>query len=399
MNILLFCKSKKSYLFRDMFTTDRAAGSVDGTPCEPGVGTRAVVDSAGDKMSISSGALGISSVTGSVDPRIAFPSVARVPGTIIKFRITTSARFTGGLYSNADMASLSGINPITIASTTVMTLSFGGTGYNTNIAPVSMNTYHWFSFVLRATGCYLFVQGGLDFPSVTLLWVGKVGNQASVIPCLAGRLNVTGLDEINVSRTLWLPSPLVSDGMSATTTDGAGHAETSGLGSGGSGLAYTNVGTWGVSSGVRSCSSLSGGVGISTVDCGKADVLHYVKLTRSAGNIGIVVRKADATNYIYAFTDGTNITLRKVVNGSDSEVMAPTAITYAAGAEMTIVIGGSVLRLFYNSILVGTVDLTIDDATLQTGTGVGLYTTDTGNTFDNMTTYAKGSGGEYENFF
>lgn len=382
------------YLFRDTFTTDAAAGAVDGTACEPGPGVRAVTDSAGTAMSITGGVAAISATTGANDPRISTPAITRVSGRAIKFNIDrVLARCNFGLYTSSVMNTV--VHSVGIVSATVTTLSFGG---STNIVP-PVTGYHWYSFVLRATGCYLFVQGQADYPSVTMLWAGKVNNAASVVPAFGARLNATSLAEIEVRNALWLPSPLASDGMSAATTDGAGHAETSGLGSGGSGLAYTNVGTWGVAAGVRSCSALDGGVGISTVDCGKADVLHYVGLTRSAGNVGIVVRKADATNYIYAYTDGTNATVRKVVNGTDSEVLAATAITYAAGADMTLVISGSVVRLYYNMTLVGTADLTIADATLQSGTGVGVYTTDTGNTFDNLVTYARGTGGEYENFF
>lgn len=48
-----------SYAFRDLFTTDRAAGAVDGTAAEPGTNTRAVTDT-GSKVSISGGLLSIS---------------------------------------------------------------------------------------------------------------------------------------------------------------------------------------------------------------------------------------------------------------------------------------------------------------------------------------------------
>jgi len=60
---------------------------------------------------------------------------------------------------------------------------------------------------------------------------------------------VLTVDYIRIPDTLWLPTPLVSDGFSGSTSDGLGHAETSGLGSGGSGVSWTGA-TWAVSGGV-----------------------------------------------------------------------------------------------------------------------------------------------------
>jgi hypothetical protein len=62
---------------------------------------------------------------------------------------------------------------------------------------------------------------------------------------------------------------------------------------------------------------------------------------------------------------------------------------------LRVVASGSAFRVYYNNAAVGT-EQTISDAALQSGTAHGLYTTDTGNTFDDFTVYARGTDGEYD---
>lgn len=384
-----------SYLIRDLYTTNLAAGSVNGTLAEPGPGTRGVVDSAGTQLALASGICGVTR-TAANDPRLWYtPVINRVSGlvTICK-RSDNNGRSGWGFATDTGLVTKS---DVLFPTTNVYAIQCSGGVQATAVAAKSAATYYEEAIVLRATGSLFMTKGGA-FTDWTLLWVDKGSNLTPLYLHHTVGLNTYSVDEIyTIANRYWLPTPLASDGMSAAVTDGLGHLETTGLGAGGSGRAYTNVGTWGVAAGVRSCSALDTGIGISTVDCGKADVLHFVKLTRSAGNVGVVVRYASATNYVYAYHDGTNVTLRKVVNGTDSQVLAPTAAAYAAGADMCIICYGTKFRVFYNLAAVGS-EQTISDATLQSGTGVGLYTTNTGNTFDNLITYARGTGGEYANF-
>jgi hypothetical protein len=82
-----------------------------------------------------------------------------------------------------------------------------------------------------------------------------------------------------------------------------------------------------------------------------------------------------------------------VVAGTTT-TLVDTAATYSAGADMRVICDATKFRLYYNNALVGT-EQAIADAGLQSGTKQGLYTSDTGNTFDDLRVFARGTGGEY----
>lgn len=174
--------------------------------------------------------------------------------------------------------------------------------------------------------------------------------------------------------------------MSSATTDGLGNAENNGR----TGNSYTNVGTWGVAAGKRSCSALSGSVGFSYLAATSADVIIDAVCTRSAGVTGIVARYADANNYLIAYHDGTNAKLDKVDAGVTTNLVSGAA-TYSATAVLRLILDGTTARLFYNNTAVGSVATTPSSTSLNHG----LYTTDTGATFDNLVIWARGTGNEY----
>jgi hypothetical protein len=211
-----------------------------------------------------------------------------------------------------------------------------------------------------------------------------------------GTAAVMTSDYIRVPTPAYLPVPLASDGFVSTfgTTDGAGHAETSGVGSGGSGLTWTQqVGTWTVSSNRASASALSGSIAIATVPTGKADVLADVKVTRSAGQGGLVLRYTDANNYLYANHDGTNAFIKQVLAGVTTTLITAAA-TYSANAVIRVDLSGVTARLYYNNAFIGS---TASINAALTATAHGLYVTDvTANlTVDDFVAYSKGTGGEY----
>jgi len=156
------------------------------------------------------------------------------------------------------------------------------------------------------------------------------------------------------------------------------------------------LGTWTIASNAAVCSVLSGSSdGIATVsDSSNTDVFIGANLTRAGNDVGLVVRWADANNYIYALHNGTNAQLIKVVGGTPTTLIN-TAAAYSAGAKMWVHMMGTACRLYYNNALVGS-QQTISDAGLQTGTNHGLYSTNTGNTFDNFELFPANS--SYDGF-
>ncbi len=90
------------------------------------------------------------------------------------------------------------------------------------------------------------------------------------------------------------------------------------------------------------------------------------------------------------YHDGTSVKVDEAVAGVYTNKQS-TAVTYVAGATLRAVRDGTKLRVYYNNALVGA-ELTM---TANTNTKHGLFSTYSGNTFDNFTLWARGTGGEY----
>ena len=116
-------------------------------------------------------------------------------------------------------------------------------------------------------------------------------------------------------------------------------------------------------------------------------------LVRGTGTPGLVFRYQDSSNYGYAVHNGTNAQLHKVVAGVDT-TLVNAAATYSAGAVVRVICYGTKWRLYYNNAFIGT-EQTVSDAALQSGTGVGWYSTDTDSTGDLFLVHARGTGGEH----
>lgn len=393
--------------FYDLFKTPRATGAINGTPSEPGPGNRTVIDTQ-NKISISGRTLlcsGGKSTPAWSDPQVQFPAITRAKGILgcWLYKPTTYDKHSMLGYQFTTYPS-SAFNLLPAYIYAASNASFGSFGVA--IGEYAGASIYAFIIALRATGAFFLVRGG-KYPS-RLLYHSVSASGASLTPEIVDDDAAWESRYYGQANTLWLPVPLLSDGFSASISDGLGHAETTGLGSGGSGLSWTaRLGTWGVSAGKMACSALDGGTStgiLTTVIASTPHVIFSVQLTRSGGSMGMIVRYADANNYIYTTFDGTNIALSKVVAGVDSVVLAATAVTYVAGTRLVIIADCQYIKVIYNEIPVGAAVIndninTILDATLQTGTGVGLYTTNTGNTFDNALVYAIGIEGQYDSLF
>lgn len=294
----------------DKFTTTRNAGSIDGTPAEPTGGNRTVVD-VNNKISINNNSLVFS--TGGVSlSGLQYPSLSRTSGMITIYQVVpgdTSGNTTVG-WTNITR---NGIEVIRIngGGAAVIGIVANATG-SIQLGTIVASGAYYLAVILRTTGSYYFVKGGA-YSYWTLLWEYHLGTTSSMFPSvtMGNTSAISRTNFVKIPTILWLPSPTVSDSFarengSLGTTNGRGHAETTGIGSGGSGFTWTNtLGTWAISNNTATATSISGSA-FATVNSGKSDVMVDVKVTRGGGVAGIVLRYANSTNYVIAYYDGTN---------------------------------------------------------------------------------------------
>lgn len=382
------------YLIRDAFTSDVAGGALDGTAAEPGPGVRDVVDT-NSKLSASSGVL--SFATGGVtsgDPSIQWTPQPRRRGRMMlaTVNITTSTLAVGwdenvGSTITDAFRFLASVPRIDVRdNTTAIAVGTFATATNYQVA-----------IILRSAGSFFLIKGGA-FTNWTLLYIVATENAALMYPTVAaeGATTVGTADNVSVPAKLWLPSPLVSDGFSAWgESDGLGHAEgvAGGIGSGGGGAEWTAaLGTWGAAAGKAAATALSGGIALATASTA-VDVVASVKVTRTAGKAGLILRRGGTTNYVYVVVTGTHVQVYKRISNTETNLQ-DIATTNVDGAALTVITAGTAFRVYYNNLFV--VSVTIADAGVQASPLVGLYTTDTANTFDDFTAYARGTDGEYD---
>ncbi|KKS80326.1 MAG: hypothetical protein UV55_C0042G0001, partial [Candidatus Gottesmanbacteria bacterium GW2011_GWC1_43_10] len=140
----------------------------------------------------------------------------------------------------------------------------------------------------------------------------------------------------------------------------------------------------------------------SSVSTSDKDVVASADVTMTAGTQAGVVTNLDSAsspaNFLIAYHDGTRVKLDKNVAGTYTNLISAIA-TYSAGATLRVITYHSdastlKVRVYYNNALVGT-EQTVTDAGIISNTLHGLFSTYSGNTFDNFTLFARGSDGEY----
>ncbi|HBD01903.1 MAG: hypothetical protein UX38_C0006G0042 [Microgenomates group bacterium GW2011_GWC1_46_16] len=506
-----------SYTLNDEFTTDRAAGAVNGTSAEPTGGTRTVVDTnsklsiTGSQLSFATGGVG----TGVPDPGLWYASQARTAGKTAIIKVNSAS---GIVRFGWTIASGSGIG--------TEGFNFNGSIYDTGIAVAnsfSTGTDYLLADVLRGTGHYMFIKGGA-YTNWTLLYTTKVTTTTPMYPFVgqAYGASVFTADNIRIPTATWLPTPLAYDTF--TRADGAiGSSETTGPDeqttpalewTGGAISGNTNVITptvgdsvvtngdfasWSgdnptgwtlvdtedannyvteVSGKARLVSDNTKGTGInqntattgtwyqfnvdltdstlgtlnayiggvsgmaiggitgvgtklytgraastliqinrgateditidnflvkpltlsslfSTVSTSDSDVIADANVTLTAGTQAGLVLNLDSTsspaNFIIIYHDGTSVKVDEAVAGVYTNKQT-TTVTYSAGATLRVIREGTKLRVYYNNALVGA-ELTM---TANTNIKHGLFSTYSGNSFDNFSLFPRGTGGEYE---
>lgn len=376
---------ENAYYLYDAFGDTVPAGSVNGSAVD-GVGGRRTVADANGKQSVSSGIYNFA--TGGVANDWVYWNDAAFAQTagrafMADFGVRSA---TSSLTFGFDINSVAGAirNGITITTT--------GISYVTAAAAIALipitNTAVSLAIIPRATaGFWYFVKGG-GLTNWTLLNFSILDTATLNIPEIQTTNTTAGfsVDNVRIPKAAYTIQPYTSDAFTAVTTDGNGHPE----GGATSGLAYTAVGTWGVSGGACSCSALSGGIGFRYLPTSSPDVIVSCVATRSAGVMGVVARYEDASNYIIAYHDGTNFKIDKVVAGSTTNLSSQVR-AYAAGANIRLVIRGVSAEGQYNFLASAVVTVPA-----STSVNHGLYTTNTGNTFDNLQYWPTGSEGQYE---
>ena len=162
------------YDLRDEFTTNLAAGSVNGTNAEPTGGTRTVVDTQ-NKLSLAGGVAVFNGGKASPaygDPMLKYTAINRVAGKAFLAKIIMSANtthFRAGWFAAGTNYDIDEI--MHFMSTSIIGIRTA-TGVFVDVAPYTATTYY-ICCVLRATGSFWFIKGGIFNGSVRIFYLPK----------------------------------------------------------------------------------------------------------------------------------------------------------------------------------------------------------------------------------
>lgn len=380
------------YDLYDKFETDRAAGAVNGTQAEPIGGTRTVINANGN-ISIIGGVLNCATGSTPLD-FLSYPSMSKAIGaTLITKVIPSVARFYFGwttLFTQAHPSFASFLFKAGISSVSVYE-----NGLDINVGTITPTQEHTASIILRDLGAFYLIKG-YSSANYILLYATNTINGTAIHPLYSplDAATVFSADDIRFQKRAIILSPLASDSFNRAdgaigSTDGAGTPET-----GGSGLAWAaDAGTFTIATNKAKASVLAGGIAITTVAASSVNVMVEMEVTRAAGDAGMILRYVDASNYVRAIHNGTNVQLVKVVAGTPTTLIN-TAAAHVAGARLIVSADLTKFRVYYNNAFIGT-EQTISDAALQTSGKIGIYTGDLTNTFDNFVAWARGNEGQY----
>jgi hypothetical protein len=387
-----FAITSNTYTLADEYTDTVAAGSVHGTTATPTGQTRTATDADGNKLSIGSGVVNLLAMkTANTDPRLHYPSVARLAGRTLFYKVTlTTGVYRIGLGGN----NTGSPSQHSFVFTTGGNLQAMAGTVGPLVATVSAGVEYQIAITMRTAGCFYFIKGGA-FTDWLLMWVDAAETSTPLYPGM-GYGNVSGVaavDSMRIPTGVISIAPIASDAFTRAdgalgTTGGGGAAE-----AGGTGLTWTSrLGTWGVATNKAASSALDGGtsVSIATVPCGTANVVAEVIANRSAGTAGLCLRYTDANNYIKVVHNGTNLQVIEVVAGTPN-TLVNAAATYDPTYRTVVLLNGTKLRAIYRRDMIGTEVTTA----VTTGNNHGIFTDDTGATFDNFVIWARGVEGQH----
>jgi len=379
------------WLLRDEFSDTRAAGAVNGTPATPGPGTRVVVENDG-QFTISGGVLNIPIQATPDAGDLGFylsPSIVRVAGRVFLYSIAKGdANIISGVGWASSVLLLMNSRDAMLQFSGVAQIDLRANNAAIQIANIGTltGTDDIVAIVLSTAGAYYFLNNELLYRTASSI---RTPEYAAIV----GYSGIGTSSWLRIPDALWLPTPLAHDTF--TRANGAlGSSEVLGPdGQATPARTWVNrVGTTLVATNKAQASALVGGVAIATMDTGTADAIVSATLTRAGNEVGIILRYADADNYIRAIHDGTNCKLIKRVATVETDVIS-AVVALGAGA-IRVIPDGTSFALYLNDAQVGATS-TINDAALQTGTQQGLWSSNVGNTQDGFTVFPRGSNGEY----
>jgi len=316
------------WILRDEFTTAASAGSIP-TAAEPGPGVRAITDS-GNKVSISSGKAVFNGTVGWTDPFWHYGTIAKTAGRILIVTCTptqTNKTFWYGLSAAAN-----GGNAIGPLYTITGTIQFAEPSITTVVSNYSANYTYKTAIISRNVGGMLFIKEINTYPNFTLLYTHVTYNEANSYVGIihAGTADILVREDfIRIPQTLWLPTPLLSDGFGSTfgTSDGLGHAEgiAGGLGSGGGDLDWFTAGTWATGSGVVANTPVEGTVNLTD---GNMEAVGTASWT--AYGSSVLAKVADER------TGGAGSQSMSITNGAAAYGSAYQQLTFPIGSWLKL---------------------------------------------------------------
>ncbi len=381
------------YLLYDRFSIALAAGSVNGSRADTGQ-VRTVTDT-NLKLSVSNNVL--SFVTGGVgagDPALWYPSMNTVVGTPLFGSLdpTGSVPNIGIGFDTSASGSIQ--DCIRLIGGSLVNVIFAGS--NVSLGSYSVSSIYQLCVLQGLLGFYFLIKGGSEFIKWTLLWKSLTGAPSARLPAVGVQSSTTGIgnvDNMRIPLSTYIPISFAYDTF--TRADGSLGA-TEVIGPDGQTISSrvwsSSIGTWGITSNKAGASTLSGGLAIATIPVPSKDNTIEVNLTRSAGIVGVIGRYIDANNYIYAYHDGVNAGVKQRLVGVETDLIAATAATFVANAPIKLIMDTNSCFLFYNNVRLGGTG--VINAALN-GAIDGLYTTDTGNTFDVATVLPRGTSDEF----
>ncbi|MBK8467740.1 MAG: hypothetical protein IPL32_18150 [Chloracidobacterium sp.] len=262
------------------------------------------------------------------------------------------------------------------------------------VGTYDINTKYDLAMVERLSGYFTFIRGGA-FTNWSFLYPSETTSTATIFPGISSASSTCdcAIDFMKVANVEYLVSPIASDSFnrangSIGNTDGLGAFE-----SGGDGVQWINeIGSWNISGNVASAATLSSSLAVATVNLQTPNVHIEVDATRFAGEIGLIVRYLDASNFIKLRINSSAVIMEKVIGGVSTSV-STTAVTYTVGARLEARVIGNTFHIYYNNAFVKS--NTVTDASLQSGTKVGLYANTVGNTINNFVAWDLGDTGVY----
>jgi hypothetical protein len=323
-----------TYLLRDEFTTDRGVGAVNGTPAEPGPGTRITVEAAGGAVSLVGGYAIMDGYAGSYsDPVLYYADIiTRTAGRLAKMVVYFPGASIGGCWGFNAVPGGWNIAEAT-ATSSGNRIRFNGIDTDGLVAAGSAIPI---VITLRATGYHVLYKSPTTGQWI-LAWVSATGATAALnVGGFANYGNDTNVqpDYIRVPANLWVPAPLASDSfnrangsLNASVTDGAAVEE-----AGGAGQTWTAT-NWTIAGNVALNTPTTGGnVIVNGAFAADTDWVHGVGWSIAAGVASIAgAASTDETAAVAPLT--TNVWYQVTFD-----------ITALAAGSVGAVLGANVLR-------------------------------------------------------